>query len=100
MLVYKFPSLSGTLIILSSVNYSDNHFRIIRKLIYINGKRPKPAKRKRNHHGSVVMSSEHELIKNAVIHLSIALVRKLKLVARLHTCTHEFLKKMRNNYYK
>lgn len=55
------------------------------------GKRSKPAKRKRNHHGSVVMSSKHELIKNAVIHLSIALVRKLKLVARLHTCTPEFL---------
>lgn len=55
------------------------------------GKRSKPAKRKRNHHGSVVMSSKHELIKNAVIHVSIALVRKLKLVARLHTCTHEFL---------
>lgn len=47
-----------------------------------------------------LMSSEHELIKNAVIHLSIALVRKLKLVARLHTCKHEFLKKMRNNNFK
>lgn len=82
------------MIILFFVNYLDNYFWIIYKLIYINGKCFKIVKWKCNYCGLVVIFFEYEFIKNVVIYFSIVFVRKFKLVVRLYICIYEFLKKM------